>query len=116
MEQVCVALPILAGKTDDARAFMHELETQRKGDYDRSERNIGIPKEVWFLASIPTGDHLVAYIESENFEHAAGMFIESQDEFDLWFKRRLNDVTGLDMNNPPADLQFPELLSSYAAS
>ena len=27
------------------RAFMRELETERKGDYDRSERHIGITKE-----------------------------------------------------------------------
>ena len=39
-----------AGKTDDARDFMRELEDKRKPGYDRSERRIGVTKEVWYLA------------------------------------------------------------------
>ncbi|MBA2598371.1 MAG: hypothetical protein H0V00_17250 [Chloroflexia bacterium] len=115
MDQVCLVLPILPGKTEDARAFQRELDTERKDDYDRSERRIGIPKEVWFIASLPTGDQLVAYIESPDFNGAIKMFVESQDEFDNWFKRRLAEVTGVDMNNLPPDMQLPELVSRYEA-
>jgi hypothetical protein len=42
------------------------------------------------------------------------MFSQSGDDFDLWFKQRLADATGLDLNTPPPG-QLPELLSSYAA-
>jgi hypothetical protein len=42
------------------------------------------------------------------------MFSRSQDEFDMWFKRRLADCTGVDLNNPP-EMTLPELLSSYNA-
>jgi hypothetical protein len=31
----------------------------------------------------------------------------------LWFKERMLAVTGFDMNNPPANMQPPELLSHY---
>jgi hypothetical protein len=31
MDQFCLALPILPGTPDDARAFMEELEGPRKG-------------------------------------------------------------------------------------
>ena len=48
MDYVCIVFPVLAGKTADARAFMRELDTQRMAEYDRSERRIGISKEVWF--------------------------------------------------------------------
>ncbi len=37
MDQICLVLPILPGKTEDARAFQRELETERKADYARSE-------------------------------------------------------------------------------
>jgi len=30
---VCFAFPVLEGKTEDARAFFEELETQRKDAY-----------------------------------------------------------------------------------
>lgn len=115
MQQVCVVVPILLNKTNAARDFMRELETKRKAEFDRSERRIGITKEVWFLAEAPSGDQLVAYMESEDFGKALGLFAQSRDEFDLWFKRRLAEATGLDLNNPPPDMKLPELLSSYQA-
>jgi hypothetical protein len=114
MDQVCLALPIHPGKSDDARAFMQELETSRKTEYDASERRIGIIKEVWFLAPLPSGDHLVAYMESEDFMKALEMFVFSKDDFDLWFKRRLADSTDLDLNQLPSG-PLPELMSSYTA-
>jgi hypothetical protein len=115
MDHVCLVMPVLPGKGADARAFMQELETQRKNDYDASERRIGISKELWYLASLPGGEQLVGYMEAEDFQKAAAQFFASQDEFDLWFKRRMLDVTGVDLNNPPADFRPPELLSHYDA-
>ena len=66
------------------------------------------------LAQLPGGDHFVAYMESPDFTSALRLFSQSQDDFDLWFKRRLAEATGVDLNNPP-EMQLPELLSSYQA-
>ena len=113
MNQICLVIPVMPGKSDDARDFMRELEQERK-DYDQSERRIGITKEVWYLARAPGGDQLVGYMETSDFGKALSLFSASRDEFDMWFKRRLADSTGLDLNNPPP-MQLPELLSSYSA-
>lgn len=115
MDQICLALPILPGKTEAVREFMRELEGERKGEYDRSERRIGVTEEAWFLAPLPSGDHLVAYMESQDFARTLELFVQSRDDFDLWFKSRLAETTGVDMNNPPPDMMLPELLSSYRA-
>jgi hypothetical protein len=114
MDQICLVVPILAGKTADARDFMRELEENHKLDYDQSERRIGITKEVWYLADTPAGDQFVAYMETPDFGRALSLFSASRDEFDLWFKRRLADATGLDLNTPPSG-PLPQLLSSYSA-
>ncbi|HET7095361.1 MAG TPA: hypothetical protein VFI22_17860, partial [Thermomicrobiales bacterium] len=98
-----------------ARAFQRELDTDRKSDYARSEQRIGITKEVWYLAALPSGDHLIAYMESPDFNRAFEMFVESRDPFDQWFKRRLAEVTGVDLNDLPPDTRLPELVSQYAA-
>ncbi len=82
MDHICVVFPILPGKTEEARAFQRELDTERKADYDRSERRIGITREYWFIASVPGGDQLVAYMESQDFNQAFGQFVQSQDDFD----------------------------------
>jgi hypothetical protein len=115
VDRICVVFPILPGKTEDARAFQRELDTERKADYARSEQAIGITKELWYIAALPSGDHFVAYMESADFNKALGQFARSQDAFDLWFKRRLDEVTGVDLNNPPPDMRLPELVSSYEA-
>jgi Family of unknown function (DUF6176) len=114
MEQICLVIPVQPGQTDEARAFMRELEASRKDEYARSEDRIGITKEVWFLAGVPGGDAMVAYMETNDFANALRLFSQSQDGFDMWFKRRLADATGVDLNNPP-EMTLPELLSSYSA-
>lgn len=113
MDHVCLVMPILPGKTDAARDFMRELEGSRKGEYDRSERRIAISKELWYLATLPGGDQLVGYMEAGNFGTAVGQFSASQDSFDLWFKKRMAEVTGVDLNNLPPGFAPPELLSHY---
>jgi len=114
MDQIVLVVPILPGRTADARDFMHELEAGRNADYQRSEQRIGIVKEAWYLARTPAGDQLVAYLEGPDVPAAFSAFSQSQDGFDQWFKQRLADTTGLDLNTPPT-APLPELLSSYPA-
>lgn len=114
MDQICLVAPVQEGKADAARAFMHDLDGSRRDEYDRSEQRIGITTEVWFLAQAAGGDQLVGYMESPDFNSAFTQFVGSRDEFDLWFKERFADVTGIDLNDPP-EMQLPELLSAYEA-
>ena len=64
---------------------------------------------------MPSGDQLVVYMESPDFNRALGMFSQSQEPFDVWFKQRLAAVSGVDLGNLPPDMQLPELVSSYEA-
>ena len=114
VDQICLAVPVLPNRADGAIAFMKELETSRRSEYEASERRIGITKEVWFLARGANGDQLLAYMESPAFAQALAQFAQSQDAFDQWFKQRLAAVTGVDLNNPPSG-PLSELLSSYEA-
>ena len=113
MDQVCLVLPVRPGKSEAARDFLGDLDRDRRGDYDVSERRIGISKEAWFIAPGSTGQQLVGYMESADFAKALGMFVESKDPFDQWFKERLLDATGFDLNQMPTG-PMPELISSYA--
>jgi hypothetical protein len=113
MDHICLALPVVAGKTADARAFIRQLDGSRRAEYDASERRIGITRELWYLATLPSGDQLIGYMESADFGRALSMFVASRDPFDMWFKANMLTVTGLDLNNPPADMQPAELLSHY---
>ena len=62
---------------------MRELEGKRKPGYNRSERRIGITKEVWHQARTPAGDQLVAYMETGDFGRALSLFSGSHEELGL---------------------------------
>ena len=64
---------------------------------------------------MPGGDQFVAYFDSPDVNQVMSEFVQSQDPFDLWFKDQVREVTGLDLNNPPADMELPELISIYEA-
>jgi hypothetical protein len=113
MDQIGFALPVMPGKSENARMFFQELESSRKQEYSDSERRLGVTKELWFLQQTPQGDLLVAYIESPDAAHALQRFSQSQDAFDQWFKRSLAAVTGVDLNNPPP-WPLSEQVSNYA--
>jgi hypothetical protein len=59
MDQICLVVPVLPGRTADARDFMRELEADRNADYRDSEQRTGIVKEAWYLAD-PPGPTLAA--------------------------------------------------------
>ncbi len=113
MDQVCFAIPLLPGKTEDARAFMRELE-ERKAEYAFSEQRMGITKESWYLQHTPLGDLLLAYLESPDLSSALKRLFDSKDEFERWFKKRLLEVTGVNLNDPPP-VPLSERLSRYEA-
>jgi hypothetical protein len=113
MDHICLAIPVLAGKSEAARAFFKQLDHERRAEFDASERRIGITKELWYLAKLPAGDHVIGYMETPDFNRAFQSFVASRDSFDLWFKQQMLAVTGLDLNNPPANMAPPELLSCY---
>jgi hypothetical protein len=66
MENALFALPIQSGKTDAARSFLNELESQRKGQYAESERRLGISKEVWAIQQTSMGDLFVVFFQSND--------------------------------------------------
>jgi len=114
MEQVCFALRVLVGKTSEARDFFRDLDSARKAEYDRSERRIGIVRESWFLQHLESYDVVIGYIEARNVPDSLQQFALSRDPFDLWFKSRFLEITGVDLNNPPRG-SLSEHLSHYEA-
>jgi hypothetical protein len=112
MDQVCFALPLLPNQTAAARAFLSELEGRRRGAYRASERRIGILRQSWYLQPLAACDVLLGYIESGDVAEARRLLAHSQDEFDVWFKLELSEVTGADWNAPPC-APLSERLSFY---
>ncbi len=114
MQYALFALPIASDRSEAARAFLGELEGERKSQYMSSEQRLGITKEVWALQQSPMGDLFVVFFQSTDIGGAISQFVGSQDEFDQWFKRNVKDITGADLNVPPPG-PMSEILSVYEA-
>jgi len=112
VERVCWVTPILPGKEQAARDFYAEMEGPRREQLHLAEQRLGISKEIVFLAELADGPALVFYMESESLDDSVSTSLASQDEFDLWYKAGLADITGVTLDAPPPKA---ELLSAYEA-
>ena len=116
MATLMVALPVHAGQENAARDFAHECIGPRYGEFDASERRIGIPRENWYLLRTAAGAFFVIYIEGANLQASLGAFIQSREPFDMWFKEQLRAFTGVDLNaGPPPAEMVAETLAEYVA-
>jgi hypothetical protein len=110
--QLCLALPVLMGRTGLARRLIRELDGERGDERDRLERRLGIERSAWYLAGTPLGDLLIAYLELDSPQRAEELLIGSREGLPVWLKAGLRDATGVDLSageRPP----LPELLCSW---
>jgi hypothetical protein len=113
MEQTCLVIPLRPGSREIARVFLRALGGPRADELVRSDRRLGIERQAWFTAGEGT-DLLIGMIEARDFARAMSLLAISMEPFDLWFKRSVEAVTGLDLNDPP--VRDPAaLLSAYVA-
>lgn len=113
MATTLLAFPVLPGQTDAARAFAQECVGPRFGEYDASERRIGITVENWYLLHGAGGDQFVVQIEGADLDGAIGAFMASTEPFDVWFKQQFAAITGYGFDGPPPANAQAETLGEY---
>ena len=110
-----MALPILAGKTDDVKAFFKTVKDEKWKDYERVQKNAGIEREQDFLQVTPMGDMLLIFMESKDIQKTFMGIAASKDPFDLWYMDEMKKNTGIDFSQPMSG-PMPEMLISYHKS
>lgn len=98
MQEHCVVLSLLPGRGESARDFMRQLAAGRRAEQERSERRVGIGGARWYLGQVAEGELLIGMIASGDLARALGLLSVSMDPHDLWFKRHLAAITGVDLN------------------
>lgn len=114
MATLLLSIPVKPGQADAARAFAHEFTGARLEEFDASERRIGITAESWYLQRIGDADCFTVYLEGPDLNASLTAFGSSRDPFDLWFKERLLELTGVDISaGPPPPEALAETLADY---
>ena len=103
MEVVNAVFPILPGKTDDWQAWTDELAPGGSGraDWEEQNRRFGITGQVVSLQRTPHGDSFVVFFEVEDPGALLAGLAGSDNEYDKEFARKVMEIHGMDVNNPP---------------
>ena len=105
--------PILPGKEQQGRDFAAACVGERSEGFDAQAARGGLIRETWALQETPMGSFMVVWFEAPDVEKAF-MELTSDDEFTVWFRGQVNDVTGIDLGVPPEG-PLPEVLVDWNA-
>ncbi len=75
---------------------LREKARETRGFYDRHH-----VEEAWFLQKTEDGEIVIAVLATDDPERAARTYQESQEPFDVWFKQRVIEVSGVDPSRTP---------------
>jgi hypothetical protein len=107
------AFPVLPGKDDDARKFAQET-MGRSEEFSASQKRGGVTKEEWSFQQSPMGSLMVVHFEANDVEKAFGVLAESSEDFDVWFRGRVQELTGVDLAAEPEGPP-PEIVLEWSA-
>jgi len=100
MDRLIRAFPLLAGKREAFQAFVGEIRTRHE-EASRFYTSYGIVRESWHLQETPAGDLIICCTDLGDAQAAIPQYAQSQTPFEIWFKRRVLDLSGVDANRQP---------------
>jgi hypothetical protein len=106
------AFPVMPGKEDEARKFAQET-LERREEFDRSQDRLRTTRDEWALQQTPMGSLLIVRFEAEHVGQAFADLGQSTDPFDVWFRQRVLDTTGVDLTQP-MESPPPEIILDWS--
>lgn len=100
MSLIVRAFP-LRSSVEDLKSFASALSEERRADAAAFFRRYGVWHESWYLQELPTGRWVIGITGIDDEHEAAPRYAESSDEFDRWFKDRVMDVSGVNLDTQP---------------
>jgi hypothetical protein len=107
------AFPVLPGKEGEPQKFAQET-LDRGDEFAASQRRLAITSEEWALQQSPMGSMVLVRFECSDVEAVFADFGQSNDDFDVWFKGRVLEITGVDLS-APSDDPLPEIILTWPA-
>ena len=90
----------LVSPVEGLKRFAEELSS-RSAETDAFYRKYGVTHESWHVQKTPSGSWVIGVARIENPSEAGARYAASSDKFDEWFKNRVLELTGIDLNNTP---------------
>ena len=94
------AFPVLPGQEAAARAFAKEVLSSRRQGFEGLQRRSGVRRETWSIQESPMGSLMLVWFEAPDIEASFADLSTSNDEFSVWFRSSVKDLTGIDLAEP----------------
>jgi hypothetical protein len=104
--------PVLPGKEAAARDWIAQLAGPRKAGFDALQERSDIARETLTLQETPAGAFLLFWFDGD-IEKAFAAVITGDDEFTVWHREQLREVTGIDIAAGADDGAPPEILLDW---
>jgi hypothetical protein len=98
MPGIILTFPILAGKVEAWRRFCQELSGSQLQMYLSSRQRLGITHERMALVESVYGATAVNTLEALDVNRALGQIISSNRSFDVWYRKRLQELYGINLS------------------
>ena len=99
MSGIVLTFPILAGKVEAWRRFCQELSGSQLQMYLTSRRRMGITHERMELMENAYGATAATTLEASDVSQALGQIFTSNLPFDVWYRKRLQELYGVELDS-----------------
>jgi hypothetical protein len=106
--------PVLPGKEQEGRDFAAACVGERLKGFEGQMARGGLTRETWSLQETPVRSFILVWFEAPDVEKAFTELATSDDEFTVWFRGQVKDVTGVDLGAPP-ESPPPDLLVDWTS-
>lgn len=110
MTEVSFVWPIVAGKEEEWRRVLQELEGSRSANFRRMIQHLGIDTIRVWLQRTRYGELAVIHLKVDDAAKAILVLANSEGNFEKWLKRRVEALHGVVVtrvgSNTPPELVF----------
>ena len=97
-----MAIPIAPGKLEAWEAWIAEVNGPRKAEFDDMNARFDLTAHRAWLQKTPDGQNLVIAVhDGPGADEFIGKLAMSDNDFDKWFRGKIEDVHGMDFSAPP---------------
>jgi hypothetical protein len=96
MVAIAFAVPILPGRTEEAKQLAQQLQGPGRQAHEESRHRLGITEEQIWIQPMTQGDLALLYLEAEHPDRVFPGLASLPDPVDLWLRDQLA-IQGLDL-------------------
>ena len=98
-----IVIPLVKDKLDSWKQWGKELTSTRSNDLKELNKRYGLKRHAAWLTETPNGPAAVVLHEGPGAETFLQKLATSTNEFDVWFRGKVQEFHNMDLKHPPKE-------------